>query len=100
MNSRNDIRKFWTIINSLTPQKHKFCSPNCINTNGLINNTDDMAEEFNNHYCIIVKKLSDKVNANNSPKFSAYLKGVFPRQCFLVLLRQWKFITASIKSNF
>ena len=32
VNSRNDIRKFWTIIKSLTSQKPKFSSPNCINT--------------------------------------------------------------------
>ena len=73
-NSRNDIRKFWTIISSLTPQKPKSTSPNCINTAyGLINSTDAIAKEFNNHFCSISKKLSDKVYASNSRRFSTYL---------------------------
>ena len=74
VNSTNDIRKFWTIVKSLTPQKPKFSSPNCIKiTNGLINNTDAIAEEFNNHFCSIGKKPSDKVDASNPPQFNTYL---------------------------
>ena len=73
MNFRNVIREFCTIINSLTPQKPKSSSPNCINTaNGFINNTDAIAEEFNNHFCTIGKKLSDKVDASVSPRFSTH----------------------------
>ena len=58
----------------MTPQKPKSSFPNCINTaNGLINKTDAIAEEFNNHFCSIGKKLSDKVDASNSRRFSTYL---------------------------
>ena len=74
MNFKNDILTFSTIINSLTPQKPKISSPNCINTaNGLVNCTDAIAEEFNQHFHSIGKKLSDKVDASNSPRFSTFL---------------------------
>ena len=74
VHSRNDICKFWIIIKSLTPQKPKFSSPNWINTaNGLINNTDAIAKEFNYHFCGIGKKLSDIVDAGNSPLFNMHL---------------------------
>ena len=74
VNFKNDIRKFWTIINSLTPQKSKSSFPNCINTAYLlINNTDAIAKEFHNHFRSIGKKLFDKVDASNSPRFSTYL---------------------------
>ena len=74
MNFRNDIRKFCTIINSLTLQKPKSSSPNCINTaNGFINSMDAIAEEFNNHFCSIGEKFSDKVDASISPRFRTHL---------------------------
>ena len=72
VNSINDIRKFWTTINSLTPQKPKSSFPNSINTpNGLINITNAIAKEFNNHFCSIGKKLSDEVDTSNSPRFNS-----------------------------
>ena len=74
MYSRNDTRKFWAIVKSLTPQKSKFSSPNCINTaHAVINNTDAITEEFNNHFCGIGKKLSNKVDASNSLLFNTCL---------------------------
>ena len=58
VNSRNDIRKFWTVVNLLIPQRPTLNSRNCINTaNGLINNADAIAGEFNNHFCSIGKKF-------------------------------------------
>ena len=87
VNSKNDIRKFWTIMNSLTAQSSKFSSPNCINaTNGLINNTDEIAEEFNNHFCSIGKNLSNKVDASNSPRFSTYSARRVSSVMFLAML--------------
>ena len=93
MNSRNDIRKFCISVNSLTPQKPKFNSPNYINTaNGFFNNTDAIAEEFNNHFCSCGKKLSDKVDASISLIFSTYFTRRVSSSMFLALLPQWKFI--------
>ena len=87
VNSRNDIRKFWTTMNSLTAQSYKFSSPNCINAiNCLINNTDETAEDLNNHFGSTGKNLSNKVDASNSPRFSTYSARRVSSIMFLAML--------------
>ena len=88
LNSRRDSKKFWSIINTLTPQKATRKSPNSISVDGkIINNPFKIVEKFNNHFCSNGKKLSDSINTTNAPKFNVYLsKRVFSSMYFLPIL--------------
>ena len=70
-NSRNDMRKFWGVINSLTPQNAKPNYPSTIIVgNSIIKTPAEIADKFNKHICSIGKKLSDEANTTNPPDFN------------------------------
>ena len=74
LNSRHDNKKFWSIMNTLTPQTVARKSPNSIFVGGkIINNHVEIAEKFNSHFCCISKKLSDSIGTTKAPKFNVYL---------------------------
>ena len=74
LNSRPDDKKFWSIMNTLTPQKATRKSPNSISIDGkIINNPVEIEEKFNSYFCSIGKKLSDSIDTTKAPKFNVYL---------------------------
>ena len=74
LNSRHDNKKFWSIMNTLTPQKAAKKLPNSISADGkIINNPVEIAEKFNSHFCSIGNKLSDSIDTTKAPKFNVYL---------------------------
>ena len=61
-------------MNTLTPQKATRKSPNSISVDGkIINNSVEIAEKFNSHFCSIGKKLSDSIDTTKASKFNVYL---------------------------
>ena len=85
VNSRHDMRKFWGVINSLTPYNTKLSYPfSIIVGNSVINTPAEIADEFNKHFCSIGKKLSDEANNLNPPNFNQYLTN---RVCSSMFLR-------------
>ena len=86
VNSRNDMRKFWGVINSLTPQNAKPDYPLTISVgNSIIKTPAEIADEFNKHFCSIGKKLSDEANTTNPPDFNQFLS---TKVCSSMFLRQ------------
>ena len=58
LNSRQDIRKFWSIIKTLTPEKpHSNALDHIENENGaIVTEPNEIAENFNKYFCITGKK--------------------------------------------
>ena len=84
VNSRNDMRKLWGVINSLTPQNAKPSYPSTIIVgNSIIKTPGEVADKFNKHFCSIGKKLSDKANTTNSPDFNQFLSNKVCSSMFL-----------------
>ena len=85
VNSRHVMRKFWGVINSLTPYNTKPSYPSSIIVgNSVINTPAEIADEFNKHFCSIGKKLSDEANNLHPPNFNQYLTN---RVCSSMFLR-------------
>ena len=84
INSRHNNKKFWSIINTLTPQKAARKSSNSISVDGkIIKNSVEIAEKFYSHFCSIGKKLSDSIDTTKALKFNVYLsKRVSSSMCF------------------
>ena len=55
LNSRQDMRKFWGITKTLTPEKPHSNAPDLIeNENGaIVTEPNEIAENFNKHFCSI-----------------------------------------------
>ena len=79
------MRKFWGVIKSLTPQNANPNSPSSIVGNSVINTPAEIADEFNQNFCSISKKLSNKANIFNPPNFNQYFTN---RVCSSMFLRQ------------
>ena len=75
LNSRQDIRQFWNIIKTLTPGKPHSNSPDLIeNENGaIVVEPNEIAENFNKHFCNKGKTLAAKNNCSQSNDFRDYL---------------------------
>ena len=75
LNSRQDIRKFWSIIKTLTPGKPHSNSPDHIeNENGaIVVEPNEIAENFNKHFCNIGKTSAAKNNCSLSNNFRDYV---------------------------
>ena len=74
INSRNDSRKFWSIINSFMPERIKSASTKYLNVNNCkISDSTEIAEHFNKYFCDICKTLADKVHSANSYDYRSYL---------------------------
>ena len=86
VNSGNDMRKFWVVINSLTPQNAK---PNNLSTiivgNFTIKTPAEIADEFNKHFCSNGNKLSEEANTTNLHGFNQFLSN---KVCSSMFLRQ------------
>ena len=69
------MRKFWCIIKTLTPEKPHSNAPDCIeNGNGaIVTEPNEIAENFNKHFCSIGKTLTAKNNCSQSNDFRDYL---------------------------
>ena len=63
LNSKQDSRKFWSIIQTLTPGKPHSNSPDLIeNENGaIVIEPNEIAENFNKHFCSIAKYWRQKI---------------------------------------
>ena len=74
-NSRQDMQKFWSIIKTLTPEKHHSNAPDLIeNENGaIVTEPNEIAENFNKYFCSISKKLTAKNNCSQTDNFRDYL---------------------------
>ena len=62
LNSRNDEKKFWTIVKTLTPEKRLFQTPYTI----IVNATklicpNAIVETFNEYFCNIGTKPADNI---------------------------------------
>ena len=74
INSRNDLRKFWSLMNSLIPDRIKSASPKFLNVNNCkIGHSTEIAEHFNKYFCNIGKPLADKIYSINSYDNRSYL---------------------------
>ena len=74
INSRNDSRKFWSLMNSLMPERIKSASPKYLNVNNCqISDSAEIAEHINKYFCDIDKALADKVDSVNSYDHCSYL---------------------------
>ena len=69
------MRKFWSIIKTLTPEKPHSNAPDLVeNENGaIVTETNKIAENFNKHFCSIGKALTAKNNCSQSNDFRDYL---------------------------
>ena len=86
VNSRNDLLKFWGLINSLTPQNAKPNYPSTIIVcNSITQTSAEIADEFNKHFCSIGKKLSNEANTTKPPDFNRFLSN---KVCSLMFLSQ------------
>ena len=91
------MRKFWSIIKTLTPEKPHSNAPELIeNENGaILTEPNDIAENFNKYFCSIGKKLTAKNNCSQSNYFrdyltnsvhsSMYLRPTFPFEILCVI---------------
>ena len=80
------MRKFWGVINSLTPQNAKPYYPSTIIVgNSIIKTPAEIEDEFNKDFCSIGKKLSDEANTINPPDFNQFLSN---QVCSSMFLRQ------------
>ena len=74
INSRNDSRKFWSLMNSLIPERIKSASPKFLNDNNYkISDSTKIVEHFNKHFCNIGKASADKVDSVSSYDYRSYL---------------------------
>ena len=69
------MRKFWSIIKTLTPEKPHSNAPDLIeNENGaIVTEPNEIAENFNKHFCSISKTLAAKNIRSRSNDFRDYL---------------------------
>ena len=73
-NTNNNMRKFWSLINTIIPGKPKQSLPNFLNINNTkINDPIQIAEYFNNHFSTIGKTLANKLASTSSTDFTTYL---------------------------
>ena len=64
MDSKHDMKKFWSIIKTLTPSKHMSLVPVVLEderTGNKINRPDLIAEKFNYYLCSVGKKLAANI---------------------------------------
>ena len=74
INSNNDSRKFWSLMNSLMSERIKSAPPKYLNFNNCkISDLAEIEEHFNKYFCEIGKALADKVYSVNSYDYCSYL---------------------------
>ena len=69
------MRKFWSIIRTLTHEKSQSNAPGLVeNDNGAnITEPNKIAESFNKYFCSVGKKLAPKIDCSKSKDFCNYL---------------------------
>ena len=78
------MRKFWSLINSIIPEKTKQTAPNFLNVNNTkINDPIQIAECFNNHFSTIGKVSANKLASSSNNDFLTYLSNQVSSSIFL-----------------
>ena len=75
LNLRQDVRKFWSIIKTLRPEKPHSTAPDLIENENraIVIEPNEIAKNFNKHFCSINKTLAAKNNCSQSNDFRDYL---------------------------
>ena len=94
INSRNDSCKFWSLINSLMPERIKSASPKYLNVNNsIIGDATEIAEYFNKYFCDIGKALTDKVDSVDSYDYRSFHRILYRLLCSFALTLIMKFFS-------
>ena len=69
------MRKFWSIIKTLTPEKPHSNAPDLIENENvaIFTELNEIAENFNKHFCSIGKELTAKNNRSQTNDFRDFL---------------------------
>ena len=76
MDSKHDMKKFWSIIKTLTPSKHVSSVPVILEdekSGNRINRPDLITEKFNHYFCSAGKKLTAKFDLAPSNDYQKFL---------------------------
>ena len=76
MDSKHDMKKFWSIIKTLTLSKHVSSVPVVLEdekTGNKINRSDLIVEKFNHYFCSVGKKLAAKFDLAPSNDYQNFL---------------------------
>ena len=84
-NSSGNIRKAWSVINSIRCKSKNNKLPNFIDTNGvIITNRREICTKFNEYFVNVAKNLNaDKYSNLDAPDFKQYLRNPITNSLFL-----------------
>ena len=84
-NSSRNIRKAWSVINSIRCKSKNNKLPNFIDTNGvIITNRREICTKFNEYFVNVAKNLNaDKYSNLDAPDFKQYLRNSITNSLFL-----------------
>ena len=84
-NASGNIRKAWSVINSIRCKSKNNKLPNFIDTNGVIvTNRREICTKFNEYFVNVARKLNiDKYNNVDAPDFKQYLRNSVNNSLFL-----------------
>ena len=84
-NASGNIRKAWSVINSIRCKSKNNKLPNFIDTNGVIvTNCREICTKFNEYFVNVVRKLNiDKYSNVDAPDFKQYLRNSVNNSLFL-----------------
>ena len=84
-NSSGNIRKAWSVINSIRCKSKNNVLPNFIDTNGVIvTNRREICSKFNEYFVNVARNLnSDKYNNLDVPDYKQYLRNSVNNSLFL-----------------
>ena len=94
LNLRQEVRKFWSIIKTLTPEKPHSNTPDFIkNENGaIVIEPNEIAENFNKHFCSRGKTLAAKNNCSQSNDLHDYLPNSVHSSMYLHLTSSFEIL--------
>ena len=101
LNLRQEVRKFWSIIKTLTPEKPHSNAPDLIeNENGaIVIEPNEIAENFDKHFCSIGKTLVAKSNCSQSNDLRDYLTKSVYSSMYLRLTSPFEILCVKKKLN-
>ena len=84
-NACGNIRKAWSVINSIRCKSKNNKLPNLIDTNGVIvTNRREICPKFNEYFVNVARKLNiDKYSNVDAPDFKQYLRNSVNNSLFL-----------------
>jgi len=80
--SRNDMKKFWSNIKTLTTDKSRTQALHIMNIDANISGPEKIAASFNNYFCSIAKKLAENFK-NTFQNYSSYMPKKIKSSMFL-----------------